>query len=107
MFGELRVKRSMIAYENMRVYVMAEACMSEAKRGRARFWQGEVHVLIAVTVRQEPWDRILLNVDGAANVVELWHQRDQRGHRTGRPKEGAHHFDLRPWYAIFGAQDPN
>ena len=82
----------MISYENMRArpfYVMmAEACMSEAKRGRARFWQGDVHVLMGVMVRQELWDRIFLSVDGAANVVDLWHQRAQRGHRTERPTRG-------------------
>jgi hypothetical protein len=98
----------MITYENMRVYyVVAEVCVSEAKRGRAPFWQGEVHVLIGVMVIQEPWDRTFLNVDGAANVVDLWHQRDQCGHRRCRPEEGGHHFDLRPWYAMCVAQVTN
>ena len=85
----------------------AAESMSEAKRGRARFWQGDVHVLMGVMVRQELWDRIFLSIDGAANVVDLWHQRGQRGHRTGRPEEGGHHVDLRPWCANLFAPDPN
>jgi hypothetical protein len=81
--------------------------MSEAKRGRAQFWQGEEHVLIGVTVIQEPWERMLFNVDGAANVVDIWHPRGQRAHRTSRPEEGGHHVDLRRWYAMCFAPSPN
>ena len=57
-------------------------------------------MLIGVLKRQVPWANTVRIVDGAGGVVDLWHQRDQRGHRTGRPEVGGHHSDLRPWCAI-------
>ena len=82
----------------------AEACMSEAKQGRVRDWQGEVHMCRGVLRRHEHWAGPFLSVDGAGNISDLWHQRDQRGHWRGRPDEGCHHSDLRPWRAGLSAQ---